>query len=211
MSEAQVKPATPSWRLISTLGVAGAMAGLLIVLVFGWAEPRILDNQARAIAAAIDEVLHDPARTETLFLVDGALTTTPPAGTDTLKVDRVWAGYDDDGRRVGFAMLAAEPGFQDLVHVIFGFDAESGTVLGMRVLDNKETPGLGDKIVKDSAWVAGFEGAAAPLVAVKPGTGTGADNEVDTITGATISSRVVIQIIDNRIAQVRPLLPRGAQ
>ncbi|HEX6135719.1 MAG TPA: FMN-binding protein [Longimicrobiales bacterium] len=205
----EVKPAAPASRLVSTLAVAGAIAGLLIVTVHQWAEPRILSHQARVIAAAVDEVLQGPARTTTLYVHDGALVATPPAGLDTLKLERIWAGYDDTGRMIGYALMAGEPGFQDVINVMFGYDPATESVLGMRVLDNKETPGLGDRIVKDTAWVALFEGAGAPLVPTKPGNATGDAHEVETITGATISSRAVIGIINNRIERMRPLLERA--
>jgi electron transport complex protein RnfG len=203
------KPATPSWRLITTLAGAGALAGLLIVIVFQWAEPRIQRHQARVIAAAVAEVLHAPARTATLYVHDGALTASAPAGLDTLKLERVWAGYDESGRAIGYALMAGEPGFQDVIGIMFGYDPATERVLGMRVLESKETPGLGDRIEKDSAWVALFAGARAPLRAIKPGSSTGAENEVETITGATISSRAVIGIINRRIEQMRPLLERA--
>jgi electron transport complex protein RnfG len=200
---------TPSWRLVATLASAGALAGLLIVTVFQWAEPRILTHQARVIAAAVDEVLHAPARTTTLYVHDGALSATAPAGMDTLKLERVWAGYDDGGRMVGYALMAGEPGFQDVIGIMFGYDPATERVLGMRVLESKETPGLGDRIEKDSAWVAMFDGARAPLQPVKPGGSTGDESEVETITGATISSRAVIGIINHRIERMRPLLERA--
>ena len=76
----------------------------------------------------------------------------------------------------------------------------------MKVLESKETPGLGDKIFKDTAFVAGSRGAAAPLAGVKKDAGSGADNEVDMITGATISSRTVIGIINHRIEALDPVL-----
>ncbi|HEX6308978.1 MAG TPA: FMN-binding protein [Longimicrobiales bacterium] len=204
-----VKPAAPAARLVSTLAVAGAIAGLLIVTVHQWAEPRILSHQARVIAAAVDEVLQGPAQTRTLYVHDGALVATPPAGLDTLKLERIWAGYDAGGRTIGYALMAGEPGFQDVINVIFGYDPATGRVLGMRVLDNKETPGLGDRIVKDTAWVAQFSDAGAPLVPTKPGNTTGDPHEVETITGATISSRAVIAIINNRIERMRPLLEQA--
>jgi Na+-translocating ferredoxin:NAD+ oxidoreductase subunit G len=78
----------------------------------------------------------------------------------------------------------------------------------MKVLDNKETPGLGDKIVKDTAFVGGFRGVSAPLRGVKSGAGKGTENEVHLITGATISSRTVIAIVNHRVEAVSPLIDR---
>jgi Na+-translocating ferredoxin:NAD+ oxidoreductase subunit G len=205
-SDAERPQMVPAWRLVLTLGVAGAMAGALIVSVHQWTQPRILAHQARAIAAAIDEVLQAPARVETLFLWQGGLTATPPAGADTVKLDRIWAGYDESGTRVGYAIIGAEAGFQDVIRLMFGYDPAAQRVLGMRILESKETPGLGDKIFKDETFVSAFRTAQLPMMPTKPGSGTGDPREVDTITGATISARTVINIINNRVAAVNPLL-----
>jgi electron transport complex protein RnfG len=73
------------------------------------------------------------------------------------------------------------------------------------VLDQKETPGLGDKIERDSAFGGQFAGRVAPLRGVKDRAGK-PPSEVQTITGATISSRAVIRIINNAVARWRPLI-----
>jgi electron transport complex protein RnfG len=198
--------AVPAWQLVLTLAVAGSLAGLLIVLVHQWTEPRIMAHRAAATAAAVAEVLQAPARTETLFVWQDALTAVPPAGADTARLDRVWVGYSETGQTVGYAIVGAEPGFVDIIRLMFGYDPATGRVLGMRILESRETPGLGDKIFKDTAFVAAFTRARAPLIPTKPGTGTGDEREVDTITGATISARTVISIINNRIEQLQPLL-----
>lgn len=202
---ATTRPETPAWRLILTLTLAGALAGLLIVVVFQWAQPRIQAHQAGVLRSAVDEVLGAPERTERFFLYEGALTAETPPVRDTLAVERVFLGYDAAGAPVGFAVTGAEPGFQDLILVIFGYDPATRRVLGMKVLDNKETPGLGDAIVKDEAFVGGFVGKTAPLVGVKPGSSRG-ESEVDMITGATISARTVISVINNRIEKLHPVL-----
>ena len=44
------------------------------------------------------------------------------------------------------------------------------------------------------------------LVAIKAGTGKGLPGEIDAITGATISSKVVVSIINNGVADWQPLL-----
>lgn len=196
----------PSWRLISTLGMAGALAGLAIVLVFGWAEPRIAAHRAAVLREAIQEVLGAPERYETLFVVDGALTETLPAGADSADYDQVYLGFDQADRAVGFAIPGEQPGYQDVVRLIFGYDAQADRLLGMRVLESKETPGLGDRIEKDTVFVGSFRGVLPPIEGVKAGSGTGDVSEVDMITGATISSRTVIDIINRRMEVIGPLI-----
>jgi len=81
----------------------------------------------------------------------------------------VFGGIGAAGYGIGFALVAAEPGFQDTVKLIFGYDPGTKQLIGMTVLESKETPGLGDKIEKDAAFVGQFREARAPLVAVKKG------------------------------------------
>ena len=196
-------PDVAASRLFATLGVAGALAGLLIVLSWQLTQPTITRNKAARLRAAVEEVLAGPERFDTLYVVAGALTETPPAdGTG----EQVYVGYAGDGRVVGFAIDAAQPGFADVVRLIFGYDHARHQLLGIKVLENKETPGLGDKIEKDTAFVGQFTAAATPLRGVKVGRATGDPHEIDMITGATISSRVVIRIVNDALERFDPLI-----
>jgi H+/Na+-translocating ferredoxin:NAD+ oxidoreductase subunit G len=197
---------TRAVRLISTLAVAGAVAGLLIVMVHIWAQPRIEERQAQVLREAIQEVLASPARTTALYVVDGAITDQLPEGADSLALDRLFLGFDESDRPLGVAIIGEKAGFQDVIRLIFGYDPASRQVLGMKVLWSLETPGLGDKIEKDSAFVAEFDGMKTPLLGVKRGAARGRPGEVDMITGATISSRAVIAAINARLEVVAPLL-----
>ncbi|MDH5804605.1 MAG: FMN-binding protein [Gemmatimonadota bacterium] len=195
---------TSSAKLLSTLGVAGALAGMLIVVVFQKTEPTIRAYKAEMLRLAIHEVLQEPDRFDTLYVVDGMLTAERPETGNFDALEQLFVGYRGDDL-VGLAMVGAKPGFQDIVRLIFGYDPETEALLGMTVLENKETPGLGDKIVKDSAFVGQFEGVVSPVVGVKVGQGSGRPEEVDMITGATISSRTVIDIINLTIERWIPL------
>jgi electron transport complex protein RnfG len=88
---------------------------------------------------------------------------------------------------------------------MFGYDAAAHRLIAMRVIANRETPGLGNKIESDSTFVQGFVEAEAPLAGVKE-RGKGGAHDVVMITGATISSRAVIRIINNTIARWQPLM-----
>lgn len=200
------KPEVSSFRLLMTLGLAGAMAGALLVFVFLWSQPKILAYRAMVLREAVTEVLKGPDHFESIFLLEGELVTQVPEGVDTLDLDRVFLGYDEAGEPIGFAMEAEGFGFQDIIGLIFGYDAETRQVIGMKVLRHLETPGLGDKIVKDSGWVAEFDGVDTPVLGVKPDRNTGDPSQADMITGATISSKAVIKIINERIAEIGDLL-----
>lgn len=201
-------PAASAGRLVVTLGGAGAMAGALIVLVFTATAPRIEAHRAARLDAAVQEVLKAPARYDTLWVVDGMLVRQAPAGRDPAD-GRVFHGFDAEGRAIGYAVVGQSPGFADIIRVIFGYDPATRTLLGMKVLESKETPGLGDRIELDSGFVNQFRDPLTPLVGVKPGQGKGQPGEIDMITGATISSRTVIKAINDALARVGPALEAG--
>lgn len=196
-------PAVPAWRLLATLGFAGAIAGALIVSVYGATLPRIEAHRAELVESAIREVLKAPARWDTLYLIEGALTKEVAAGADLRRVERAFLGFDDAGALVGAAVTAGEPGFSDIITLIFGIDPTTGTLLGMKILGHKETPGLGDKIERP-AFMGQFGGVETPLRGVKGAPA--APNEVQTITGATISSRTVVNTINRATEKWQPLL-----
>jgi len=195
-----------SWKLLAMMTGGGAIAGLLIVSAYTLTLPRIERHQGEVMQMAITEVLESPATYDTLYLHNGALVKSVPAGTDTKKLEKVYLGHDAAGKRVGFAVSAAENGFQDLVMLMFGYDASAHKLIAMKVIGNKETPGLGNKIETDSSFVNGFANAVAPINGVKKDRGKSTPSDVVMITGATISSRAVIRIIDNAIARWQPLM-----
>jgi electron transport complex protein RnfG len=97
-------------------------------------------------------------------------------------------------------------GYQDVIGVIYGYSFAEEAIIGMQVLESKETPGLGDKIETDPAFLQNFERldvslvddlseVANPIVPVKHGEKTH-PWEVDGITGATISSVAIAKILD---------------
>ena len=195
-----------SWRLVALMTAAGALAGLLIVTVYQATLPRIEHHKGEVERAAVQEVLKAPASFDTLYLYAGALVKRLPPRTSTKGLDKIYLGHDAAGKRVGFALSGTENGFQDPVTVMFGYDAGPHTLIAMKVISNKETPGLGNKIESDSAFIDGFVNATAPINGVKKDRGKSGPNDVVMITGATISSRAVIRIINDAIARWQPLM-----
>jgi len=90
----------PAARFVVTLGGAGALAGVAIVAAFLWTEPRIEANRARALRAAIEEVLKQPDRYDTVYVVDGgrARKTTLELGHQAGREAEVLSGLSEGDR-----------------------------------------------------------------------------------------------------------------
>lgn len=197
---------TSSFRIVATLSLAGIMAGVLLIFVYQATLPAILAHKAEMLRLSVSEVLQEPASYDTLYLVDDKLTMDLPEGALEKDFEKVFLGRDANGAAVGFAVVHNRAGFQDQVKVIFGYDPRSNKMMGMKVLESKETPGLGDAIEKNMDFVEQFTRTEAPLVGVKAGSGTGSVHEIDMITGATISSKVVVTIINEAYDRWQPML-----
>jgi electron transport complex protein RnfG len=199
-----------SARLILTLSLAGLISGLILVGAYELTLPRILANQARDLREAVFKVLPGVERFDTLAFIDGNL---QPLEEDAEEdVETVYAGYDNQDQFVGYAIRGEGVGFQDAIVLIYGFEPKERVVVGMEVLDSKETPGLGDKIIKDQTFKDNFTALAIDPEVVPVPTGTrSSPNEVDTITGATISSKAVINIINTTNGQWLPRLSESPE
>ncbi len=108
-------------------------------------------------------------------------------------------GHGFDICRDGMALrvlITAVPGYGGPVELAIASDGTQ--IRGVRVLRHEETPGIGDIIAKHTGpWIAQFRG----LPLARP-----ADWSVDTVTGATITTRAVIAAVTDTVrnAHVRP-------
>jgi electron transport complex protein RnfG len=112
-------------------------------------------------------------------------------------------------------------GYQDLVTVLFSYSFEKQAIIGSKVLESKETPGLGDKVELEPHFLANFEALDArlnddgtalanPIVTVKQGEKT-EPWQIDGITGATITSDAIGVILNKGASEWVPLLEREAR
>lgn len=203
-----------SMEMLRAMVGIGLLCALLIVLTFEGTLPRIERNKAAALEQAIFKVLPGITQTATFYLDQNQnFSASSPEG----QVEQpVYAGYDENGKLVGFAIPASGQGYADILRILYGYDPDREAIVGFHVLESKETPGLGDKIEKDPNFLANFEALDVSLTAdqselkntvvpVKNGTKKN-PWEVDAITGATISSRAIGNIIGASTEQWIPLL-----
>lgn len=198
-----------SFKLIFVLGLTGFFAGLAIVGAYLFTLPMIEANRAEAQRKAIFKVLPECTSFKTLELLDGKLIEIGEDNDEKKdkkgeKAKRIFTGFNANGDVIGFAIPGSEPGFQDVIVALFGYDASQKIIIGFEVLESKETPGLGDKIFKDADFQINFTALAVDpeIVTVKKGKKQN-PNEVETITGATISSKAVIRLLNKTMSEWR--------
>jgi electron transport complex protein RnfG len=199
-----------SLRLVLTLAIAGLISGIAIIGIYESTLPTITANKARELREAVFKVIPGVSQMQAMVYRDGTLVVVEKPDKDE---PAVYGGYDDAGEFMGYAIPAAGPGFQDTIAILYGYKPREKLVVGMEVLESRETPGLGDKIYKDLEFVAEFSALSVEpeIVTVKKGTGSN-PNEVDAITGATISSKAIVRIINEaQTAWATQLPPPGSE
>jgi electron transport complex protein RnfG len=99
-----------------------------------------------------------------------------------------------DGKTFAVAYGAAAMGHIDLIEVMVGFKPD-GEVIGISIMRNIETPGLGSR-VSEPEFTEQFTGIDLETNKLSPEGG-----KIDAISGATVSSRGVIQAVNFALEQ----------
>lgn len=213
---------TPTAAMIKALGLVSAICGLIIVGAYQSTFDAVAANKRIATERAVFKVI-PAARSiaEFVALPTGAVEKLGAGGTANSANNavpgaiRFFAAYDEGGQLAGIAAEGGAKGYADTVRIMFGYSPACQCVVGIGVVSMRETPGIGDKIITDKAFLANFtaldvklnadlNALAHEVTAVKHGAKT-QPWQVDAIAGATITSRAVGKAI-NDAAQV--LMPR---
>jgi len=212
-----VAPPPPKvWHMYRAMVGVGLICGVLIVSAYELTRPVIERNHAEALRRAIFQVL-PAARSSSPFRLDeaGGFQSAEDGGAS------IYACYDEERQLVGFAVPAQGMGYQDTIRLLYGYSHTEGAITGIRVLESRETPGLGDKIETDPVFLENFErldvslthdrsAVANPIEYVKPGKKQH-PWQIDGITGATISSNAVADILRRSSAQWIPQIEQNLE
>ena len=172
-----MKKQLPAWLALCIIALA---AGLLLALTNQLTADRIEEQNAIKANAARASVL--PAATEFKALELNQ------EWVASLGVDNCYEGYDEAGNLVGYTSQITVKGYGGEIEVVVGMDLK-GAVTGVSVggADFAETAGLGAK-TKEPAFTDQFIGLVPPAVLKE---------NVDSVTGASISSGAVVSAVNN--------------
>ncbi|MFP4191858.1 MAG: FMN-binding protein [Candidatus Hydrogenedentota bacterium] len=201
-------PFLKSVHMMATLGGVALAAGVLMVTVYESTAPRVQANRAERLEEAIYQVLPGAENHVAFVPANGGVERAPEEDQQDAAY---FAGYDEEGELIGVAVRGSAQGYQDVIRALFGYDPFEERIMRFNVLENKETPGLGDRIATDPNFLESIEGLDVslesegetlrnPVTHVEEGSSR-EDWEIDGISGATISVKAVTKLINDSMEE----------
>lgn len=183
-------------KMFLNLTVIGAVSGIILAGVFHVADPLIQENKEKELKEAIFVVLPEAKDYKTFEKT---------VGQERLVV---YEGLDAEGKPVGLAFKADGGGFQGNIGVMVGLNTDYLRLKGIKILDQVETPGLGNRI-SEPKFEDQFKGIEiTPKVEYIKNRKPEKPNQIQAITGATISSDAVVKNINNALRKVLSAFPK---
>lgn len=184
------------WMVTILLLVATISAGVL-GFVNVTTRPLIKRNETRKLRESVlssFNVNYDPEDVEDVFKSE--------IETKDIGGREVYLRYGKNEELSAVAFQIEGSGFQGQISAIISLKPDLETIVGLEVLSQEETPGLGARITEDE-FLRQFNGKVVRpklLIVNNPG---GEENKVDAITGATRTSKSVESIINNDVTDLR--------
>lgn len=176
-----------------TLAVIAAVCTALVAATYQSTRDRIAANEKALLEQSLRPVLaglfHDSGLTESPVIID------PPhelPGSEPAIIYRVFAGSEPVA---ALFVVTARDGYAGPIRILVGIDVE-GAITGLRILQHRETPGLGDTIESArSDWVFQFDGRSLGDPGIERWAIKADGGDFDQLTGASVTPRAVIKAV----------------
>jgi electron transport complex protein RnfG len=107
-------------------------------------------------------------------------------------------GLDASGNVIGYAVsVTTGDGFDGNITLTVGLSAD-GTVNGISFTELNETAGMGMRVDEDE-WKAQFAGVKVDSFTLNKAGGSTAENEIDSVSGASTTSGAVVNAVNAAI------------
>lgn len=168
-------------KLILTLALLGFISALSLAFVYEWTTPMIEEHQEVAKKEAILQVL--------------------PESDGYQEVEKDGLTFYEGNKDGEIAMITKGGGFQGEIELMLGFNPTENKIYAIKVLNHSETPGLGAFITGEKYESNFINKPYGDYKVVKRPV----DNpyEVEAISGATISSVKVTDIVEKALEQIK--------
>lgn len=179
------------------------IAGFVLGAVYQITKEPIAQAEEAAAMAAYKEVFADAADFLQLEVKADALTQGGITGTD---INNVFEALGSDGSLLGYVLVVTNhEGYGGDIQFTMGI-ANNGTTNGISILAIAETPGLG--MEAESVLKPQYAGKNVSQFVVTK-TGAASDEQIDAISGATITSNAVTSGVNAGLYYFQTVLGGG--
>lgn len=176
--------------LLATFAVIGTG---LVAFTYDQTKERIAEAERQALLKSLHAVIPQWAHNNELINDQIQVSSEEFLGTkDTLSIFRARL----DGEPVAAIITAVAPdGYNGEIKMLIGV-SYAGEVHGVRVVNHRETPGLGDAIeTRRSDWILAFDGKSIESLEKKKWRVKKDGGAFDQLTGATITPRAIVKAV----------------
>ncbi len=159
-----------------TLSLICGVASASLAVMNSITKPRIAAQVKAEEEASLKEVLPDALHFEPV-----------KSGNDII----YYKAHDKDGKFIGVAFKASGKGYSSVIETVAGLTPD-GRITAIKISNQNETPGLGARVAE-----SGFTKQFANKKDLK---------DVQAITGATISSKAVIDSVSRKAQEIKELI-----
>jgi len=185
----------------TALGAFAVGTALVLGITFTATREPIAESQRLAEEKALLAVIGDQPYDNDLINDQIQLSPDMAAQLNTEANARV---IRNNGTILGFILPAVAPdGYSGNIGMLVGMDTQ-GNLLGVRVVEHRETPGLGDKVdTQKSDWILQFTGLSLENPDENQWFVRKDGGQFDAFTGATITPRAVVNMIKTTLVNFR--------
>lgn len=160
------------------LGFICFLSSSVLAIVNNVTEPKIRQQKEKEESSAFNELMPESLAFKARYQDEKII---------------YYAAYDGNNQLNGFIVKAKTRGYSSDIETAASLNFKL-EIIGIKILFQDETPGLGNRIT-ETAFLGQFQGKSADTL-----------NEAQAITGATISSRAVINSVRDKIQELKEQL-----
>jgi len=176
-------------RITSVLTLVCLICALLLSVVYGLVNKKIAINKVRRVQEALATLAPEAAKIEKIIIEE----------------EIIYKLLDQKKNLIGYGFIASGQGYQGKIKMLVVSDKSLEYLKGIEVVESLETPGLGAKI-QETSFKNQFKDLTVTedIVCVKDEiTRRG---QIKAITGATVSSRAVVNILNTKIKEIKEFI-----
>ena len=182
-------------RPVIALAVIALISGLALSGAYSLTKDTIDEHKERAAWAAYQAVVPEASSFEKVAAVDEVRDQVYGTAFGRVYIKEAVEGFNEAGETVGYAIaVTSAEGYDGNVGLSVGVDME-GTINSISFTELHETPGKG-MLCGDPAFRDQFSGRNVTGFKVLRNGGSTAENEIDGVSGATITSEAVANAVN---------------